>query len=91
MYLLATHPEEAELARARDAIVADPNGVPTVEEIASWNGLGVFGGGHEDGPAAHLDPTRLRVMLRGGTAGDHAEEGHGLFHRGVELHRSPDL
>jgi cytochrome P450 len=34
MYLLATNPEEARLAAAEvDAVVADPGGVPTMEEI----------------------------------------------------------
>ena len=34
MYLLATNPEEARRAAAEvDAVVSDPGGVPTVEEI----------------------------------------------------------
>ena len=97
MYLLATHPEEAAAARAEvDAIVADPNGVPTVEEIRKLERTRLcLAEGMRMYPAPPILIRRALedVTLPAGGMGREItlKKGTDCFVAVWNLHRSPDL
>jgi len=97
MYLLATHPEEAERARAEvDDVVADPNGVPTVEEIRKLERTRLcLAEGMRMYPAPPILIRRALedVTLPAGGMGREItlKKGTDCFVAVWNLHRSPDL